>query len=75
MGKAWQVQLTAFQQQQGLAQFTVPSLYQQDIATLGTVGAQQQAQSQAEVRCRQRNDKNGCLYEPYERLGFLWSRT
>ena len=39
---------TAFNQQQQLAQ-TVPGMYQQDIATLGTVGATQQAQAQAEA--------------------------
>ena len=38
---------TAFNQQQQLAQ-TVPGMYQQDIATLGTVGATQQAQAQAD---------------------------
>jgi hypothetical protein len=39
---------TAFQQQMGQAQ-AVPGMYQQDIATLGTVGATQQAQAQAEA--------------------------
>ena len=58
----------AFQQQQGLAGL-VPSLYQQDIATLGTVGAQQQAQSQAELDADRETTRMD-VYEPYERLGF-----
>ena len=60
---------TAFQQQQGLAQ-SVPGMYQQDIATLGTVGAQQQAQAQAEADAG-REGKRMQAFEPYERLGFL----
>jgi len=60
---------TAFQQQQGLAG-TVPGMYQQDIATLGTVGAQQQAQTQAEADAI-REGKRMEAFEPYERLGFL----
>jgi hypothetical protein len=58
----------AFQQQQGLAGL-VPSLYQQDISTLGTVGATQQAQAQAEADAT-REGKRMEAYEPYERLGF-----
>ena len=60
---------TAFNQQQQLAQ-TVPGMYQQDIATLGTVGAQQQAQAQAEADAG-REGKRMQAFEPYERLGFL----
>ena len=60
---------TAFNQQQQLAQ-TVPGMYQQDIATLGTVGAQQQAQAQAEETA-DREKKRMQAFEPYERLGFL----
>jgi hypothetical protein len=60
---------TAFQQQQGLAG-TVPGMYQQDIATLGTVGATQQAQAQA-VESADRERKRMEAFEPYERLGFL----
>jgi hypothetical protein len=60
---------TAFNQQQQLAQ-TVPGMYQQDIATLGTVGAQQQAQAQA-VSDADRELERMRAYEPYERLGFL----
>ena len=58
----------AFQQQSGLAGM-VPGLYQQDIATLGTVGAQQQAQSQAELDAAREKTRMD-VYEPYERLGF-----
>ena len=58
----------AFQQQQGLAGL-VPSLYQQDIATLGTVGATQQAQAQAQADAT-REGKRMEAFEPYERLGF-----
>ena len=60
---------TAFNQQQQLAQ-TVPGMYQQDIATLGTVGATQQAQAQAEADA-DREKLRMQAYEPYERLGFL----
>ena len=60
---------TAFGQQQQLAQ-TVPGMYQQDIATLGTVGATQQAQLQAEADA-EREGKRMEAFEPYERLGFL----
>jgi hypothetical protein len=59
----------AYQQQMGLAQ-SVPGMYQQDIATLGTVGAQQQAQAQAEADAG-REGKRMEAFEPYERLGFL----
>ena len=60
---------TAFNQQSQLAQ-TVPGMYQQDIATLGTVGAQQQAQAQAEADA-DREKLRMQAFEPYERLGFL----
>jgi hypothetical protein len=60
---------TAFQQQMGQAQ-TVPGMYQQDIATLGTVGATQQAQAQAEADVIGEG-KRMEAFEPYERLGFL----
>ena len=59
----------AHQQQMGLAQ-TVPGMYQQDIATLGTMGAQQQAQAQA-VADAAREGKRMEAFEPYERLGYL----
>ena len=60
---------TAYGQQMGLAS-AVPGMYQQDIATLGTVGAQQQAQTQAEADAI-REGKRMEAFEPYERLGFL----
>ena len=59
---------TAFGQQQQLAQ-TVPGMYQQDIATMGQVGATQQAQAQAEADAT-REGKRMQAFEPYERLGF-----
>ena len=60
---------TAFNQQQQLAQ-TVPGMYQQDIATMGQVGATQQAQQQATDDAA-REKLRMQAYEPYERLGFL----
>ena len=60
---------TAFGQQQQLAQ-TVPGMYQQDIATLGQVGATQQAQAQATGDVGRELERMRA-YEPYERLGFL----
>jgi hypothetical protein len=60
---------TAFQQQMGQAQ-AVPGMYQQDIGTLGRVGAVDQAQAQAEETAR-REGKRMEAYEPYERLGYL----
>jgi len=68
-GQAQQGAQTAFQQQMGQAQ-AVPGMYQQDIATLGQVGATQQAQAQA-VGDVGREKLRMQAYEPYERLGFL----
>jgi hypothetical protein len=68
-GQAQQGAQQAHQQQMGLAQ-TVPGMYQQDIATLGSVGAQQQAQTQAEADAI-REGKRMEAFEPYERIGFL----
>ena len=59
----------AFGQQQQLAQ-TVPGMYQQDIATMGQVGATQQAQTQAEADVIGEGQRMKA-FEPYERLGFL----
>ena len=67
-GQAQQPAQTAFGQQQGLAQL-VPSLYQQDIATLGQVGATQQAQAQAQADATREGERLKA-YEPYERMGF-----
>ena len=54
--------------QQGLAA-QVPALYGQDISTLGSAGAIQQAQEQAGLDAiREQNRLRA--YEPYERLGF-----
>ena len=60
---------TAFQQQMGQAQ-AVPGMYQQDISTLGRVGATDQAQAQAEADAT-RETARLKAYEPYERLGYL----
>ncbi len=68
-GQAQQGAQTAFNQQQQLAQ-TVPGMYQQDIATMGQVGATQQAQAQAEADAI-REGKRMEAFEPYERIGFL----
>ena len=68
-GQGMQGAQTAFGQQTGLAGM-VPGLYQQDIATMGQVGATQQAQAQAEADAG-RETKRMAAFEPYERLGFL----
>jgi hypothetical protein len=59
----------AFGQQMNLAQ-AVPGMYQADIATMGQVGAAQQAQQQA-TDDADREKLRMQAYEPYERLGFL----
>ena len=61
----------AFQQQQGLAGL-VPQLYQGDIRTLGSAGAAQQAQEQAQLDAT-REANRLAAYEPYERLGYQQS--
>ena len=58
----------AFGQQQSLAQ-QVPGLYGQDIGTLGSAGAAQQAQQQAQLDALKEQNRLAA-YEPYERLGF-----
>ena len=58
----------AFGQQQSLAQ-QVPGLYGQDIGTLGSAGATQQAQEQAQLDATREQNRLRA-YEPYERLGF-----
>ncbi len=66
-----QAQQSLSQNQQQLAG-QVPGLYGQDISTLGSVGATQQAQTQAQLDAiRERNRLRA--YEPYERLGFQGS--
>ena len=64
-----QMQLGA--NQQGLASM-VPGLYGQDIGTLRSAGAGQQAQAQA-VLDAQREANRLEAYEPYERLGYQQS--
>ena len=68
-GQAQQGAQTAYGQQMNLAG-QVPGMYQQDIATLGTVGATHQAQAQATADAA-REGKRMEAFEPYERLGFL----
>jgi len=47
----------------------VPGLYGQDIGTLGSAGAAQQAQQQAQLDATREQNRLRA-YEPYERLGF-----
>ena len=54
--------------QSGLASLT-PQLVAGQIGTMGTVGATQQAQSQA-VRDAQREENRMAAYEPYDRMGY-----
>ena len=76
--QAFGQQMNLGQAQQGLSQNQqmlagqVPGLYGQDIGTLGSAGAGQQAQTQAVLDAtRERNRLRA--YEPYERLGFQGS--
>ena len=55
--------------QQGLAA-QVPGLFRQDISGLGSAGATQQAQAQAQLDAT-REANRLAAYEPYERLGYL----
>jgi len=64
-------QLQAGNFQTGLARL-VPSLQTGDIRTLGSVGAVQQAQSQAQLDA-QREANRLAAFEPYERLGTFGS--
>ena len=64
-------QLGQAQFQSGLAQL-VPSLQRGDISTLGSVGAIQQAQSQAQLDAT-REANRLAAFEPYERLGTFGS--
>jgi hypothetical protein len=70
-GQAQQAAQQAAQQQLGLASL-VPGLQQQDISTLGQVGATQQAQAQAQLDA-QRETSRMAAFEPYERIGFYGS--
>jgi len=69
--QAFNQQMALGQNQQGLASM-VPGLYGQDIGTLRSAGAGQQAQAQA-VLDAQRETERLEAYEPYERLGYLGS--
>ena len=55
--------------QQGLAA-QVPGLFRQDISGVGSAGATQQAQAQAQLDAT-REANRLAAYEPYERLGYL----
>ena len=61
-------QMGLSQNQQGLAGL-VPSLYQGDISTLGSVGGAQQSQAQAQLDATREGNRLEA-YEPYERLGY-----
>ena len=66
-----QAQQGLSQNQQGLAGL-VPGLYGQDINTLRSAGAGQQAQAQAQLDATREQNRLEA-YEPYERLGYLGS--
>ena len=76
--QAFGQQLNLGQAQQGLSQNQqmlagqVPGLYGQDIGTLGSAGAGQQAQQQAQLDATREQNRLRA-YEPYERLGFQGS--
>jgi hypothetical protein len=69
--QAFGQQMALGQNQQGLAA-QVPGLYGQDISTLGSAGATQQAQEQAQLDATREQNRLRA-YEPYERLGFQQS--
>ena len=69
--QAFGQQMALGQNQQGLAA-QVPGLYGQDISTLGSAGAIQQAQEQAQLDATREQNRLRA-YEPYERLGFQQS--
>ncbi len=69
--QAFGQQMQLGQNQQGLAA-QVPGLYGQDISTLGSAGAIQQAQEQAQLDATREQNRLRA-YEPYERLGFQQS--
>jgi len=76
--QAFGQQMNLGQAQQGLSQNQqmlagqVPGLYGQDIGTLGSAGAGQQAQQQAQLDATREQNRLRA-YEPYERLGFQGS--
>ena len=69
--QAFGQQMQLGQNQQGLAA-QVPGLYGRDISTLGSAGAIQQAQEQAQLDATREQNRLRA-YEPYERLGFQGS--
>jgi hypothetical protein len=69
--QAFGQQMQLGQNQQGLAA-QVPGLFRQDIGTLGSAGATQQAQEQAQLDATREQNRLRA-YEPYERLGFQQS--
>jgi len=68
-GQAQQGRQQAYGQQMQMAQ-AVPGFQGRDIATLGSAGAIQQAQTQATLDA-QREANRMAAYEPYERLGYM----
>ena len=69
--QAFGQQMQLGQNQQGLAS-QVPGLFRQDISTLGSAGATQQAQAQAQLDATREQNRLEA-YEPYERLGYQQS--
>jgi hypothetical protein len=68
-GQAQQQRGQAYGQQMQMAQ-AAPGFQGRDIATLGSAGAIQQAQTQATLDA-QREANRLAAYEPYERLGYM----
>ena len=68
-GQAQQGRQQAYGQQMQMAQ-AAPGFQGRDIATLGSAGAIQQAQTQATLDA-QREANRMAAYEPYERLGYM----
>jgi hypothetical protein len=68
-GQAQQAAGQAYGQQMQMAQ-AAPQFQGRDIATLGSAGAIQQAQTQATLDA-QREANRLAAYEPYERLGYM----
>ena len=68
-GQAQQGAQTAYGQQMQMAQ-AAPQFQGRDIQTLGSAGAIQQAQTQANLDA-QREANRLAAYEPYERLGYM----
>ena len=70
-GQAQQAAAQAFGQQMQMAG-AAPQFQGQDISTLGSAGAIQQAQAQAQLDATRETERLAA-YEPYERLGYLGS--